>query len=280
MHATTGKNEQGGGGPDKAPGGRLSGVVAWITGGGSGIGAATAQALGGEGARVVVSGRRADALGRVVSSLRDQGMEAYAEPLDVADAAAVAQCAARIQAAHGAVALLVCSAGTNVPNRFWTDADAASFERVMGINVSGVAHCVRAVLPGMRAVGGGTIAVVSSWAGRHFLQFTGAAYGASKAALGPLVESLNAEEGRHGIRASLVMPGEVATPILKSRPVPPSDEEMARMLQPQDVADVIRFLAIAPARVCMNEVLVAPTWNRIYVGGPDLVRQVVAPGAL
>lgn len=259
---------------------RLTGVVAWVTGGGSGIGAAAAAALGAEGARVVVSGRRADALAGVVAGLRDQGVDAQAEALDVADADAVARAAARIEAKHGAVGLLVCSAGTNVPNRFWNDSDAASFDRVVGINLSGVAHCVRAVLPGMRAAGGGTIAVVSSWAGRHYLQFTGPAYGASKAGLGPLVESINAEEGRHGIRASLVMPGEVATPILKSRPVPPSDEEMARMLQPQDVAEVIRFLATAPAHVCMNEVLVAPTWNRIYVGGADLVRQGVAPAAV
>lgn len=73
---------------------------------------------------------------------------------------------------------------------------------------------------------------------------------------------------------------DAGTPTLKSRPAPPSDEEMARMLQPQDVADVIRFLETAPAHVCLNEGLVAPTWNRIHVGGAELVRQVVAPGAV
>jgi NADP-dependent 3-hydroxy acid dehydrogenase YdfG len=256
-----------------AANGRLGGTVAWITGGGSGIGAATAAALAEEGACVALSGRRADELERVAAGLRERGLAAHAHPLDVADAQAAARCAEAIAAAHGPIGLLVCSAGVNVPGRFWDRLDAASFDRVVGINLSGVAHCVLPVLPGMRAAGGGTIAIVSSWAGRHYMAFTGAAYSASKAALGPLVESLNAEQGPHGIRASLVMPGEVATPILRNRPVPPSDEEMARMLRPEDVAEVVRHLATAPSRVCLAEVLIAPTWNRAYLGGEDLVRR-------
>lgn len=248
----------------------LAGLVAWITGGGSGIGQACARALAAEGARVAVSGRRAEEIERTAAGLRAAGHEAIACPLDVADAQAVGQAAARIEAELGPVALLVCAAGTNVPGRFWKSGSPEGFAKVVSINLAGVANCVHAVLPGMRARGGGTIAVVSSWSGRHYLPFTGAAYGASKMGLQPLVESINLEEGRHGVRASLVMPGEVATPILKSRPVPPPEEDVARMLRPEDVADVIRYLAAAPARVCLNEVLVAPTWNRIYLGADDL----------
>jgi NADP-dependent 3-hydroxy acid dehydrogenase YdfG len=130
---------------------------------------------------------------------------------------------------------------------------------------------VAAALPAMRKAGTGTIVVVSSWAGWRFLPFTGAAYGATKMGLGPLVESINYEEGHHGVRATLVCPGEVATPILKSRPMPPPDADIARMLQPEDVASAIAYAVTAPARVCINELVIGPSWNRIYLGADDLV---------
>lgn len=250
--------------------GRLNGKVAWVTGGATGIGHSAARMLAEEGASVAISGRRADALERAAAALREQGLDVAAYALDVGDAAAVARAAARIQVERGFVSVLVCSAGTNVPNRFWRDLTAESFASVVDINLQGAASCVHAVLPAMRERGDGVIAVVSSWSGRHYLPFTGAAYGASKMGLAPLVESINIEEGRHGVRASLIMPGEVATPILKTRPVPPSQAEMDRMLQPDDVADVIRYVATAPAHVCLNEVLIGPTWNRIYLGAEDL----------
>ena len=66
------------------------------------------------------------------------------------------------------------------------------------------------------------------------------------------------------------MPGEVATPIMKSRPKPPSEEEMARMLQAEDLAETVRFVAEMPARACVNEVLISPTWNRFYQGFAEL----------
>ncbi|NDG57264.1 MAG: oxidoreductase, partial [Betaproteobacteria bacterium] len=78
--------------------------------------------------------------------------------------------------------------------------------------------------------------------------------------------------GVHGIRACLVCPGEVATPILRTRPKPPSQADMDRMLRPEDVGDAIRYVVTAPAHVCLNEVVIAPTYNRIYAGAPDLAR--------
>lgn len=249
----------------------LRGRSAWITGGATGIGLAAAQALGDAGARLFLSGRREAELATAVAGLQARGVEASALPLDVADAAAVASVARRIAEAVGRVDLLVCSAGTNVRNRGWDTLTAEAFAQVTAINLSGVAACVTAVLPGMRAAGGGTIVVVSSWAGWRYTGFTGAAYGASKTGLAPLVESINDQEGRHGIRATLVCPGEVATPILRSRPVPPSEAEMARMLQPADVGAAVAWAATQPPHVCLNEIVISPVWNRIYVGGEDLV---------
>lgn len=208
-------------------------------------------------------------------SVRDASSEfnraqADAVALDVSDAAAVTDASRRILDEHGRIDLLVCSAGTNVPNRSWSALTPEAFAKVTAINLNGVAYCVGAVLPAMRAAERGSIVVVSSWAGWRFLPFTGAAYGATKMGLAPLVESINEQEGRNGIRATLVCPGEVATPILRSRPVPPPEADLARMLRPEDVADAIVYAAGAPAHVCLNEIVIAPTWNRIYIGADDL----------
>lgn len=246
--------------------------LAWITGGATGIGQATAQRLGSQGRKVVISGRRQAELDEAVAQLRAAGVDAHGYPLDVADAAAVAETGARIQADHGPVDVLVCSAGTNVPNRYWDTLTADAFAKVVSINLNGVVYCVQAVLPAMRQAGRGTIVVVSSWIGWRFTPLGGAAYSASKTALAPVVETLNDQEGRHGIRASLVCPGEVDTPILRSRPKAPPAEDLARMLKPGDVGDAIAYLAAAPMHVCINELVISPTWNRILQGAPDLQR--------
>lgn len=249
---------------------RLDGQLAWITGGGTGIGLACARALGEAGAAVALSGRRQAELDSAVASLAAQGVRARALALDVSDAAAVGRAAGSLLAEFGRIDALVCSAGTNVPNRSWRTLTPEAFAKVTAINLDGVAFCVTAVLPSMRAAGRGTIAVVSSWAGWRYTGFTGAAYGATKTGLAPLVESINDQEGRNGIRATLVCPGEVATPILRTRPVPPPEEDIARMLRPEDVADAIAWAVGAPAHVCVNEIVISPSWNRIYIGADDL----------
>jgi NAD(P)-dependent dehydrogenase (short-subunit alcohol dehydrogenase family) len=246
------------------------GKLAWITGGATGIGFAAAQALGTAGFTVVISGRRAEALDKAVATLEKAGIAAQGRQLDVSDADAVQATAAAIHAEHGRLDALVLSAGTNVPDRSWKNLTPQGFSKVSAINLNGVAYCVAAALPAMREAGAGTIVVVSSWAGWRFLPFTGAAYGSTKMALAPLVESINYEEGHLGIRATLVCPGEVATPILRSRPVPPPEADLARMLQPEDVGSAIAYAVTVPARVCINELVIAPSWNRIYLGADDL----------
>jgi NADP-dependent 3-hydroxy acid dehydrogenase YdfG len=249
-----------------------SSKLAWITGGGTGIGLAAARQLASQGWRVAISGRREAELQAACDAISAAGGSAEAVPLDVSDAAAVGRAAEGLLARHGSIGALVCSAGTNVPNRYWKDLTPEAFAKVSAINLNGVAYCVAAVLPAMRAAGGGSIVVVSSWAGWRYLPFTGAAYGATKQALAPLVESINDQEGGHGIRATHVCPGEVATPILRSRPVPPPEEDIARMLKPEDVGDAIAYAINAPAHVCLNELVISPTWNRIYRGAEDFKR--------
>ena len=245
--------------------GSLSGKVAWITGAGTGIGLAGARALAQAGATVVMSGRRADVLAAEAAQIGRDGGSAETAVLDVADAAAVKQVADGILSRHGRIDILVNSAGLNNANRFWKNQTVEGWREVVGINLDGTYFAVHAVLPAMRARRDGLVINVSSWAGVFHPRFTGAAYNGSKHAVTAMTETINMEEGVNGIRACALCPGEVATPILDRRPVPPSAEDRARMVQADDVGHTIRFLAELPPHVCINQLIISPTWNRMYV---------------
>jgi NADP-dependent 3-hydroxy acid dehydrogenase YdfG len=247
--------------------GTLSGKVAWVTGAGTGIGLAGAQALAASGALVVMSGRRGDVLESEAGAIRKGGGKAEVEVLDVSDAAAVRQTAERILGRHGRVDVLVNSAGLNNPQRFWRDQTVDSWDQVIRINLDGTFYCTQAVIPAMRNRKDGLVINISSWAGKYTSAMVGAAYNGSKAAVVSLTETINMEECINGIRACAICPAEVATPILDRRPVPPSAEERAKMLQPVDLGNAIRWVAEQPATVCVNELIISPTWNRLYVGG-------------
>ncbi|WP_024515100.1 SDR family NAD(P)-dependent oxidoreductase [Bradyrhizobium sp. Tv2a-2] len=242
--------------------------VAWVTGGGSGIGEAGAEALAAEGWTVVVSGRRKDTLDTVVSNITKAGGLAAAIPLDVSDAADVETVAGEIVARHGRIDLLVNSAGINVAKRRWDDMELDGWNKLVEINLNGVLYCMRAVLPAMRRQKDGIIINVSSWAGRHVSKMPGPAYTTTKHAVLALTHSFNMDECVNGLRACCLMPGEVATPILKLRPVVPSEEEQAKMLQSEDLGRTIAFIASLPPRVCVNEILISPTWNRGFIQTP------------
>jgi NADP-dependent 3-hydroxy acid dehydrogenase YdfG len=232
--------------------------VAWVTGGGSGIGEAGAEALAADGWTVVVSGRRKDALDAVVAKIAGSGGKAD----DVNKAAE------QILKRHGRIDLLVNSAGINVPKRSWADMELEGWDKLVDINLNGVLYCMRAVLPAMRAQKDGCIINVSSWAGRHVSKMPGPAYTTTKHAVLALTHSFNMDECVNGLRACCLSPGEVATPILKLRPVVPSEQEQARMLQSEDLGRTIAFVASMPPRVCINEILISPTWNRGFIQLP------------
>lgn len=246
--------------------GALHGQVAWITGAGSGIGLAAAHALAGAGATVVLSGRRPEPLEGAAADIRAAGGSAEVAALDVTDAEAVAATAAHILERHGGrIDVLVNCAGTNTPARFWRDQSAQGWRQVIATNLDSIFYTTHAVLPAMRARRRGLIVNVASWAGVHHPKLTGPAYNGSKHAVVALTETINMEDGVHGIRACSLCPAEVATPILDTRPSPPTAEERARMLQPDDVGRTIRFLAELPGGVCINQLVISPTWNRFYI---------------
>jgi NADP-dependent 3-hydroxy acid dehydrogenase YdfG len=250
------------------PGAELKGKVAWVTGGGSGIGLAGAKELAAAGAHVVISGRTARTNESGLAELKKAG-SAEAMLLDVGDPAAVEKAAADIEKRHGRIDILVTSAGTNIGGgkRNLKTMTLEGWDDVVRINLSGLFYCCYAVLPGMRARHDGVIINISSWAGRYASVLTGPAYNATKRAVIAVSESINMEECANGIRATSILPGEVATPIMEKRPVPPSKEERARMAQAEDLGKAILFVATMPARTCINEMIIAPTWNRLIIGG-------------
>src|SRR5262245_47878076 len=150
--------------------------VAWVTGGGTGIGESGAEHLAADGWTVVVSGRRKAEIDRVVAKITGKGGKAEAIALDVSNKDDVKKAADAIVAKHGRIDLLVNSAGVNVPKRSWEDFEIDGWEKVVDINLNGVLYCMRAVLPAMRKQKDGCIINIASWAGRHVSKMTGPAY--------------------------------------------------------------------------------------------------------
>jgi NADP-dependent 3-hydroxy acid dehydrogenase YdfG len=246
----------------------LKGKVAWITGGGSGIGLAGAVSLAREGAHVVISGRTKSSLNSGLAEAKKAG-SAEALLLDVADREAVLRVAADIEKRHGRIDILVTSAGTNISGakRNLATMSLEGWDDVVRINLDGLFYCCYAVIPGMRKRKDGLIVNISSWAGRYASMLTGPAYNATKRGVIAITESINMEECGNGIRATSILPGEVATPIMAKRPVPPSPERMAEMVQAEDLGETILYLAKMPPRTCVNELIISPTRNRFYLGG-------------
>jgi NAD(P)-dependent dehydrogenase (short-subunit alcohol dehydrogenase family) len=241
----------------------LNGRIAWVTGAGTGIGEAGALALAREGMTVVLTGRRQEPLDAVAKRIAADGGAARVELADVADAKAVRKAADAIGAAFGRLDVLVNNAGLNIPERSWNKLTPAGIEALIGANLTGAFLVVQAALPLMRGRGGVMIHT-SSWAGRFIGPVSGPAYMASKHGVVAMSHSINLEEGRNGIRSSVLCPGEVATPILRYRVPPETPEAIARMLKPEDMGELIAFIARQPPHVCINEVVISPTHNRGY----------------
>lgn len=251
----------------------LEGKIAWVTGAGSGIGQAAAVALAKEGALVVLTGRRKEPLQETAAMVKAAGGKAEVKPGDMMKASAVGKIAADIAKKHKRIDILVNNAGLNILERSWKQLKPDGVDTIIHGNLSSAFYCVSAVLPYMRAQKDGVLIHTSSVAGLTPSLLSGPGYSAAKHGVVAMSHTLNMEECVNNIRSCVVCPGEVATPILQKRPVVPSREEMARMLQEEDLGRTIRFIAEMPAHVCINELVISPVWNRIYLGGEDLKRK-------
>lgn len=231
--------------------------VLWITGGGSGMGAASARAAAGSGWTVVVSGRREAELEAVVAGIREAGGAATALPLDVRDGDAVRAAVEAILAEHGRIDGLVLSAGLNAPKRRWDDQSMDDFRSILDTNLTAAVDVLDAALPALR-IGGGVVVAISSYAGWSYQPRAGVAYSASKTALGSAVRALNDQEEAHGVRACHLCPGDVATDFLDQRPEVPDAEARAAMLTPADIGETVRFVLDAPPHVRIDELVISP----------------------
>ncbi len=192
--------------------------AAWITGASSGIGYALALALAKNGWRVAATARSADALTALSEAAREFPGEIVCYPGDVTDTPLMVEHCRSIERDHGGIALVVANAGIYLPQD-GLDASADAFRKSFDVNMMGTVNVLLPAIDAMKSRSRGQIAIVSSVAGYRGLP-TSAAYGASKAGLINMAESLKFDLDRSGIRIQLVNPGFVDTPATKSNPFP------------------------------------------------------------
>jgi NADP-dependent 3-hydroxy acid dehydrogenase YdfG len=237
---------------------RFSGKVAVITGGGSGVGKATAALFLKEGANVVVAGRDATKLAAALAEL-NAPMHAVAVATDVTVNSQCERLIAEATTRFGRVDVLVNNAGTNIKDRTIRDLTPEAWDQMIRANLDGAFYCTKAVLPQMFDRKDGVIVNVVSVAGKRANPLGGAAYVAAKFGMGGLGLVLSNEEKDSGVRVSNIYPGEIDTPILAVRPKPITEEHRSTILKPEDVAEAILFVASLPPRVSIPELVIKPT---------------------
>ncbi len=234
------------------------GNIAFVTGGGRGIGRAVAFVLARAGIKVVVCSRTLSDVQEVAGLIKKEGGDALALKCDVANPQEVESALRNAVEAFGPIDLLVNNAGvgTVAPHEVG-DYEIAEWDRIVNVNLRGTFLCCRAVLPSMRERRSGTIINVVSITGRQSAPLV-SPYGASKFGEVGLTQALLAENHKYGIRICMVNPGPTNTTIWDKKLVPLSKDVRDAMMYPEQVADVVLFMASLPDRVRIDEIVVLP----------------------
>ena len=235
----------------------FAGKIVLVTGGGNGIGRACCRAFAAAGARVAVIDRDGAAAAQVAAEIGgDSAHRASGHALDVADTAAFARLAADIAAAEGGIDVLVNSAGT-ITRQTIAAMPVADWDRIIAVNLRGPFNGTQAAIPYMKQRGGGAIVNVASVAGRRISFGGGANYTASKAGLLGFTRHAAYEVAPDGIRVNAVCPGPTATgfgsvqlPSAKQKAQRATKIPLGRMVEPEDIADAVLFLASDASRMC------------------------------
>jgi NADP-dependent 3-hydroxy acid dehydrogenase YdfG len=230
-------------------------TAAFITGATHGIGRATAFALGRAGYAVGVCARTAGKVDALVAELKREGFASAGAAADVSQPEPVSHAVEQISGALGEIGLLVNNAGVLIARPF-EELTLEEWDTTMATNVRSLFVVTRAVLPGMRRRGEGTVVNVASLAARNGFA-GGAAYTASKHAVLGFARSLMLEVRKEGIRVITICPGSVDTGMLRDQPMLKSNPQ--RILQPEDVAQAIVAAVQLPGRALVSEIDVRPT---------------------
>ena len=243
--------------------GQLEGRTSLITGGGSGVGLATAKLFLHEGAKVAICGRNAEKLKAAMKEL-SAGDRLLSFTVDVTDPKSVDKMMADTTRQFGCIDILVNNAGMNIKERSIKELTPESWRTMVAANLDGAFYCIHAVLPQMRQRKDGVIININSVSGKRSGPLGGASYNAAKFGLSALGICVAAEEKDNNIRVCNIYPGEIDTPILVNRPVPVTDEQRKKILHSEDVAATVLFVAAMPARVSIPELVIKPT-SQLYV---------------
>ncbi|MCK9485353.1 MAG: SDR family oxidoreductase [Dehalococcoidia bacterium] len=238
---------------EPTPDGAFAGRVALVTGGASGLGAATCRALGAGGATVIVADLRLDPASEVAQSIEASGGHAQALEVDVADARSAARAVEGVLGAHGHLDVLVNAAGVDVTLPA-EEIGPEEWRRIMGVNLDGPFWMSRAALPAMREQGGGHVVNVASTAAKRAWA-NASAYHASKWGLLGLSHALHVEARAYGVKVTAVVSGGMRTPFLFDR-FPDLDPEVLQ--PPEAVAHTILFVLQQPEGTVIPEVTVIP----------------------
>jgi NADP-dependent 3-hydroxy acid dehydrogenase YdfG len=236
--------------------------TAIISGGGGGVGRAIARGLSAAGVRVALLGRDRERLEGARAELGPAASTTLVVPCDVTVRDEVQKAVASVLAEFSAIDILVCGAGINVAGRSLRSVDPADWDRVIATNLTGAFNLAHAVLPAMRERGTGLVIQLGSVSGKRANVLSGVAYSASKFGQAALGVCIGREERGRGIRSTVIYAGEVNTPLLDARGARPGggdDSRRQNILQPDDIAQAVRFLAELPKRVHVPEFVIKPT---------------------
>lgn len=249
-----------------------AGEVVLVTGAGRGIGRAIADAHVEAGAAVIYLDRDPALSREAAQAARARGAKALALSADVADDAAVAAALALGVDAFGPVTALVNNAGISPKSGsgggkapVW-EMGAQEWAQVVGVNLSGAFHCIRAVAPGMMKAGRGSIVSIASVAGRTYCDIVGAHYAATKAGLIGLTKHLAGELGPYAITVNAIAPGRIDTPLMRGTASGANDKvkeitPLRRFGAPEEVAQTALFLTSTQSRFVTGQVIdVAGGW--------------------
>ncbi|MBX3053704.1 MAG: SDR family oxidoreductase [Caldilineaceae bacterium] len=238
---------------------RLENKKIVVTGASSGFGEAIALACAQEGADVALVARRADKLEALANRIRTMGRQALVCPCDVGEQAQIEATVAAVRDGLGRIDVLVNNAGMNVSHRRIDATTTEEWDRIINVNLTSAWLFTKIVMPEMVERRDGTIVNIGSKAANYPSLLAGVAYSASKLGMHALTRITNEEGNPHMVRACTINPGVGATPILDLRPTPPSAEDRAKMMQAEDVAAAVVFVAGLPQRANVESMDLYPT---------------------